>query len=160
MKDKQEIEIICFNECPKYLGQVLKGIDPKVLHARLDERKIRRAGLRSVDPVVDVTNYVMLELGQPLHAYDFDKLEGKISVRRSTKGEEIVLLDGNEIAIEQGSILITDEAGPIGLAGIMGGQRTSVSACTKNVFLESAFFSPISLSGKARASRLIYRCFS
>ncbi|MEC8299981.1 MAG: phenylalanine--tRNA ligase subunit beta [Pseudomonadota bacterium] len=154
VKDKQEIEIICFNECPKYLGQVLKGIDPKVLTPVWMKEKLRRAGLRSVDPVVDVTNYVMLELGQPLHAYDFDKLEGKISVRRSTKGEEIVLLGGNEIAIEQGSILITDEAGPIGLAGIMGGQRTSVSACTKNVFLESAFFSPISLSGKARTHGL------
>ena len=154
VKDKQEVELMCFDECPKYLGQVLIGIDPKVPTPIWMKEKLRRAGLRSVDPVVDVTNYVMLELGQPLHAYDFDKLEGKISVRRSTQGEEIVLLGGDEIAIEDGSILITDEAGPIGLAGIMGGQRTCVSASTENVFLESAFFSPISLSGKARTHGL------
>ncbi|MDC2964605.1 phenylalanine--tRNA ligase subunit beta, partial [Gammaproteobacteria bacterium] len=154
VKDKQEVELICYDACPKYLGQVLKGIDPKVLTPIWMKEKLRRAGLRSVDPVVDVTNYVMLELGQPLHAYDFDKLEGKISVRRSTEGEEIVLLGGNETAIERGSILITDEAGPIGLAGIMGGQRTCVSASTQNVFLESAFFSPIFLSGKARTHGL------
>jgi len=150
VKDKKEIELVCFNDCPKYLGQVLKGIDPEVPTPLWMKEKLRRAGLRSVDPVVDVTNYVMLELGQPLHAYDFDKIEGKIFVRRSTKGEEIVLLGGNKIAIEPGSVLVADEAGPIGLAGIMGGQRTSVSASTKNIFLESAFFFPISLSGKAR----------
>ena len=154
LQDKQEVELVCFNDCPKYLGQVLKGIDSNASTPVWMKEKLRRAGLRAVDPVVDVTNYVMLELGQPLHAYDFDKLEGKISVRKSIKGEKIRLLDGNEIAIECGSVLITDETGPIGLAGIMGGLRTAVSASTENVFLESAFFRPISLSGKARTHGL------
>ena len=151
--DEQKVELVC-RDCPKYIGQVLKGINRNASTPIWMKEKLRRAGIRSVDPVVDVTNYVMLELGQPLHAYDFDKLEGKISVRKSTELEKLRLLDGNEIAIEQGSVLITDEAGPIGLAGIMGGQRTSVSASTESIFLESAFFLPISLSGKARAHGL------
>ena len=154
VQEEQEVELVCFNDCPKYIGQVLKGIDRNASTPIWMKEKLRRAGMRSVDPIVDVTNYVMLELGQPLHAYDFDKLEGKISVRKSTELEKLRLLDGNEITIEEGSVLITDEAGPIGLAGIMGGKRTSVSASTGSVFLESAFFLPISLSGKARAHGL------
>ena len=154
LQDKQEVELVSCDDCPKYLGQVVKGIDSSAPTPVWMKEKLRRGGLRSVDPVVDVTNYVMLELGQPLHAYDFDKLEGKIAVRKSTKGEKIRLLDGNETSIEHGSVLIVDQAGPVGLAGIMGGQRTSVSASTENVFLESAFFFPTSLSGKARAHGL------
>ena len=115
------------------------------------KEKLRRSGLRSIDPVVDVTNYVMLELGQPLHAYDHAKLNNKIVVRQSTAGEKVTLLDGSEVETLADTLLITDGSGPIGLAGVMGGLSTSVTSETKDIFLEGAFFAPTAIAGRARA---------
>ena len=115
------------------------------------KEKLRRSGLRSIDPVVDVTNYVMLELGQPLHAYDYAKLNNKIVVRQSTAGEKVTLLDGSEVETLADTLLITDGSGPIGLAGVMGGLSTSVTSETKDIFLEGAFFAPTAIAGRARA---------
>lgn len=137
--------------CPRFAGRVITGI-------RLDAKtplwmveKLRRSGVRSIDPVVDVTNFVMLELGQPMHAYDLDRLQGEISVRVATADETVTLLDGQDIALHPDTLLITDQSGPIGIAGIMGGLSTSVTAQTTNIFFESAFFAPMAIVGRARA---------
>jgi phenylalanyl-tRNA synthetase beta chain len=116
---------------------------------RIRER-LRRAGVRSISPVVDVTNYVMLELGQPMHAYDLAKLRGEIRVRLARAGEPITLLDGKTIEAAPDVLLIMDNEGPVGLAGIMGGQRTAVSLETTDVFLEVAYFPPAAIMGRAR----------
>jgi phenylalanyl-tRNA synthetase beta chain len=112
--------------------------------------RLRRAGLRSITPVVDVTNYVMLELGQPMHAYDLAKLAGAITVRLARAGETLTLLDGRSVSAETDVLLITDGAGPVGLAGIMGGERTAVMPETTDVFFESAYFAPAAVLGRAR----------
>jgi phenylalanyl-tRNA synthetase beta chain len=112
--------------------------------------RLRRAGLRSIHPVVDVTNYVMLEYGQPLHAYRLDKLRGAISVRRARPGESLTLLNGSDVAVDASTVVIADDSGAIGLAGIMGGAATAVDAGTDAILLESAFFAPSALLGQAR----------
>jgi phenylalanyl-tRNA synthetase beta chain len=115
------------------------------------QEKLRRAGLRSIDAVVDVTNYVLLELGQPMHAFDLAKLNGSIDVRFAKTGEKLTLLDDQEIALKEGSLVIADQSGPQALAGIMGGKDTSVTSATTDVFLESAFFTPHLIAGRARS---------
>jgi phenylalanyl-tRNA synthetase beta chain len=114
------------------------------------QEKLRRAGLRSIDAVVDVTNYVLLELGQPMHAFDLAKLNGSIDVRFAKEGEKLTLLDDQEIVLKEGSLVIADQSGPQALAGIMGGKDTSVTSTTTDVFLESAFFTPHLIAGRAR----------
>jgi phenylalanyl-tRNA synthetase beta chain len=116
--------------------------------------KLRRAGLRSIDALVDVTNYVLLELGQPLHAFDLGKLDGAIDVRRAAATESLVLLDGQSLKLKEGDVLIADNKGPLALAGVMGGEGSAVSAETKDIFLECAFFAPLVLAGRARAHGL------
>ncbi len=138
-------------DCPVYCGRVIEGVDnsrpaPDWLLARLES-----AGLRSVDAVVDITNYVMLETGQPLHAFDLDVLQGGIRVRRAKVGEKLRLLDGNEVELRADTLLICDEQAPLALAGVMGGEHSGVSATTSRVFLESAHFSPLSIAGQARS---------
>ncbi len=138
-------------DCPVYCGRVIEGVDnsratPDWLLARLES-----AGLRSVDAVVDITNYVMLETGQPLHAFDLDVLKGGIHVRRAKVGEKLRLLDGNEVELRADTLLICDEQAPLALAGVMGGEHSGVSATTSRVFLESAHFSPLSIAGQARS---------
>ena len=130
---------------------VVRNIDQTAKSPLWMKEKLRRSGLRSIDPVVDVTNYVMLELGQPLHAYDHAKLNNKIVVRQSTAGEKVTLLDGSEVETLADTLLITDGSGPIGLAGVMGGLSTSVTSETKDIFLEGAFFAPTAIAGRARA---------
>ena len=112
--------------------------------------RLRRMDLRSVNAIVDLTNYVMLELGQPMHAFDNDKLKGGIDVRFSRDGEELDLLDGQHYKIVEGTLLICDENGPVAMAGIMGGLDSAVSETTANLFLESAYFDPESIAGRAR----------
>jgi phenylalanyl-tRNA synthetase beta chain len=141
--------------CPRFAGCVVRGIDnhgPTPLWLR---ERLRRAGVRSISPVVDVTNYVMLELGQPMHAYDLARLRGAIQVRHARAGEALVLLDGKEIQAEADMLVIADDEGPVGLAGIMGGLRTAVSAETRDVFFESAFFAPEGILGRARRVGLV-----
>src|SRR5213082_1623221 len=116
--------------CPRFAGCILRGVDNRAAVPLWMRERLRRAGVRSISPVVDVTNYVMLELGQPMHAYDLSKLRGDIRVRLAQPAESINLLGGKTIEVGPDVLLITDAEGPVGLAGIMGGQRTSVTAQT------------------------------
>jgi phenylalanyl-tRNA synthetase beta chain len=136
--------------CPTFAGCVIRGVNNRASTPLLIRERLRRAGVRSISPVVDVTNYVMLELGQPMHAYDLSKLQGEIRVRTAHAGEKITLLDGKTIEVTPDVLFITDKEGPVGLAGIMGGQRTSVSADTTDVFFESAYFAPDAIIGRSR----------
>jgi len=137
-------------KCPRYVGRVLDGVDLSKTTPLYIVERLRRAGVRSIDPVVDVTNYVMLELGQPLHAFDLDTLSGGVVVRNATSGEKMVLLDGSEITLSSESLVIADHKRSLALAGIMGGENSGVSDSTSRVFLESAYFAPLPMAGQAR----------
>ncbi len=137
--------------CPRYVGRVLNNIDVSRPSPLWLQEKLRRCGLRSIDPVVDVTNYVLLELGQPMHAFDLDKLNGSINVRMASQGEKLTLLDAQQVYLDSDTLVIADNEGAIAMAGIMGGRATSVTDETVNIFLEAAFFSPITIIGKARS---------
>ena len=144
------VEVANPSGCPRYLGRVIEGVDisrPTPLWMR---ERLRRCGLRPIDPAVDVTNYVLLELGQPMHAFDLDQLSGSIVVRSGRAGEWMALLDGRQIEVDESVLLITDADGPVAIAGVMGGDRSSVGTDTCNVFLECAYFSPPTV---ARTSR-------
>ena len=136
--------------CPRYLGRVIRGVNPGAQTPTWMKERLRRAGLRSIDPVVDVTNYVMLELGQPMHAFDLAVLKDAVVVRRARGGETLRLLDGRDAALDTETLLITDGNGPIAIAGVMGGERSGISAATRDVFLECAFFAPRAIAGTAR----------
>lgn len=138
------------DDCPRYLGRVIEGVDAKADTPLWMKERLRRCGLRPVSPAVDVTNYVMLELGQPLHAFDLEQLDTGIIVRRANEGEKMTLLDGKEITLAAENLLICDHNGPLALAGIMGGLKSGISDATCNVFLECAWFNPASIMGKAR----------
>ncbi|TLY66585.1 MAG: phenylalanine--tRNA ligase subunit beta, partial [Gammaproteobacteria bacterium] len=128
--------------CPRFAGCILRGVNNRAEAPLWMRERLRRAGVRAISPVVDVTNYVMLELGQPMHAYDLKKLRGDIRVRLARSAEPVTLLDGNTVSAAADVLLITDGDGAVGLAGIMGGLRTAVSEETTEVFLESAYFAP------------------
>lgn len=136
--------------CPRYAGRVLRGIRRDGVTPLWMKERLRRSGVRSISPVVDVTNYVLLELGQPLHAFDLAKLHGGIEVREARAGEVLTLLDGQTITLRSGTLVIADVTHPVALAGIMGGQDTAVSVTTQDLFLESAFFAPTAMAGRAR----------
>ena len=136
--------------CPRFAGRIVRDIDPGRRSPFWLKERLRRAGLRAVHPVVDVTNYVMLELGQPLHGYDLRKLKRRIVVRFAEAGERLTLLDGTRVTLDPRVLVIADASGAIGLAGIMGGRGTAVSDSTRDVFLESAWFSPSAIRGRAR----------
>jgi phenylalanyl-tRNA synthetase beta chain len=135
--------------CPKFVGRIILGVDNRASVPVWMRERLRRAGVRSISPVVDVTNYVMLELGQPMHAYDLAKLKSEIRVRYGRAGETLTLLDGKSVEVQPDVLLITDGAGPVGVAGIMGGERTAVSPETTDVYFEAAFFAPDTVSGRA-----------
>ncbi len=137
--------------CPRYLGRVIEGIDATATTPIWMVERLRRSGIRSLGPLVDVTNYVMIELGQPMHAFDLARIHGSIIVREAVAGERLVLLDGREVVLEAGTLLITDETGPLALAGILGGEKSGVQGETRDLFLECAFFAPEAVAGKARA---------
>nr|VFK24229.1 MAG: phenylalanyl-tRNA synthetase beta subunit [Candidatus Kentron sp. MB]VFK30605.1 MAG: phenylalanyl-tRNA synthetase beta subunit [Candidatus Kentron sp. MB]VFK75317.1 MAG: phenylalanyl-tRNA synthetase beta subunit [Candidatus Kentron sp. MB] len=137
-------------DCPRYVGRVVRDIDPKARTPLWMQERLRRSGVRSIGPVVDVTNYVLLELGQPMHAFDLDKLEGGIRVRKASQGETLSLLNGAEITLRPDTLVIADEHRPVALAGIMGGLDSAVTETTRDIFLESAFFAPTALAGQAR----------
>ncbi len=139
------------DSCPKYLGRVIKGVDLSAETPVWMKENLRRSGLRSIDPVVDVTNYVLLELGQPMHAFDLDQLNGCITVRKAKEDESLTLLDGQTLKLRDDTLVIADEKSALAMAGIMGGEHSGVSSATKNVFLECAFFSPLAIAGKARS---------
>ena len=136
--------------CPRYLGRLIKSVNPKAETPLWMQERLRRSGLRSLGPLVDVTNYVLLELGQPLHAFDADKLDGGITVRLAKQDEELALLNGQLIKLDHEALVIADAKQALALAGVMGGSESAVSDETQNIFLECAFFSPESIAGKAR----------
>jgi len=137
-------------DCPRYLGRVVEGVDAAAKTPLWLAERLRRSGLRPISIVVDVTNYVMLELGQPLHAFDDDALAGAVVVRHAREGEALTLLDGGEVRLDAGFLVIADEAKPLALAGVMGGRDSRVTETTRNVFLESAHFAPGAIMGRAR----------
>ena len=136
--------------CPRFAGCVVRGVNNRAVSPLWLRERLRRAGLRSISPVVDITNYVMLELGQPMHAYDLSKLRGGIRARLARAGEELTLLDGKTIRADADVLVIADAEGPVGLAGVMGGLRTAVGAETSDIFFEAAFFSPEAVLGRGR----------
>ncbi len=145
------VEIIAVEDCPRYVGRVIKDINPQAITPLWMQEKLRRSGVRSLSPVVDVTNYVLLELGQPMHAFDLDKLNQGIIVRKANEKEEITLLDGQQVILNAQTLVIADHAHPQALAGIMGGADSAVGESSKNIFLESAYFSPVFIAGRARS---------
>ena len=136
--------------CPRFVGRIIRGIDNSKPSPWWVRERLRRAGQRSISPVVDVTNLVMLELGQPMHVYDRAKIAGEIRVRLAAAGERCTLLDGREVTLDADMLVIADAEGPVGLAGVMGGLRTAASAQTVDVFLEVAWFEPASIAGRGR----------
>ncbi len=145
-----EIDVQEPSACPVYLGRLIQNIDPQAVTPYWMVERLRRSGVRSLSPVVDVTNYVLLELGQPLHAFDADKLSAPIVVRTSRKGEPLELLNDQTIELDGESLVIADQTQALALAGVMGGSSSAVSEQTCNIFLECAFFTPFMLAGKAR----------
>jgi phenylalanyl-tRNA synthetase beta chain len=136
--------------CGRFAGRVIRNVNAAAATPQWMKERLERAGQRSISALVDVTNYVMLELGRPLHVYDQDKLKGPIDVRWGRKGEKVLLLNEQEVEVDESVLCITDDSGAIGLGGIMGGESTKADAATKNVFLESAFFFPSAVAGRAR----------
>ncbi len=147
---QKNIKLTAVDACPRYLGRVITGVDLSKKSPLWLTEKLRRCGVRSIDPVVDVTNYVLLELGHPMHAFDLDQLAGDIEVRYACDGEKLLLLDETEVELKANTLLIADSEKALAMAGIFGGLHSGVSNNTRDIFLESAFFSPLAIAGKAR----------
>lgn len=145
------VEILAVEDCPRYAGRVIRDVDLSRPAPEWLRERLRRCGVRSIDAAVDVTNYVMLELGQPMHAFDLDRLEGGIRVRKAEAGEQLEALDGQQITLRGDTLVIADHRGPLALAGVMGGRPSAVGEGTRHIFLESAFFAPGHIAGKARS---------
>lgn len=150
LDDTVAIELLDPEDCPRYVGRLIRGIDPGAKTPAWMVERLERSGLRARSPIVDVTNYVLLELGQPMHAFDAGMIDGGIRVRRARPGDRIVLLDGQEIAPDPDMLLICDHQKPVALAGIMGGRDSAVGDATGDVVLESAWFNPATIIGKGR----------
>jgi phenylalanyl-tRNA synthetase beta chain len=150
VQESRNIQLQAPQACPRYLGRVLKGINLNAQSPLWMQEKLRRCGVRSIDPVVDVTNYVLLELGHPMHAFDHDKLNGDVIVRMAQQGEKLTLLDGNEVSLNNDTLVIADQDKALAMAGIFGGLDSGVTESSTNIFLESAFFAPDAIRGKAR----------
>lgn len=148
--DVLPIEVMAPEACPRYVGRVLTGINHSAETPMWMRERLRRSGVRSISPVVDVTNYVLLEWGQPMHAFDLNKLAGGIRVRYAQAGDTITLLDEQQVTLEAGTLLICDHKQPQAIAGIMGGLDAAIGDTTDALFLESAFFTPQAASGHAR----------
>lgn len=150
ISDKVAIELKAPEACPRYLLRMVRNVNVKAATPIWMQEKLRRCGIRSIDPVVDVTNYILLELGQPMHAFDADKVTQPIQVRMAKNGEKLVLLDGSTAELKENTLLIADQNGPLAMAGIFGGEASGVNENTQNVILESAFFAPLAITGRAR----------
>ena len=136
--------------CPRYVGRVIAGIDPTAKSPLWMKERLRRCGVRPLSAVVDVTNYVMLEIGQPMHAFDCARLDSGIRVRNGRVGESLTLLDGSVVDLDADALVIADESRPVALAGVMGGLDSGVTSATRDVFLESAWFEPRTIALEAR----------
>jgi len=141
--------------CPVFVARVVTGFDPAAPTPRWLARRVQLTGMRPISLAVDVANYVMLELGQPIHTYDRDRLQGAIEVRRASEGERLVTLDDVDRPLDTEDLLITDDRGPIGIAGVMGGESTEVSASTTALVIEAAHFEPVSIARSSRRHKLI-----
>lgn len=151
VQDTFPIRVDAKEACPRYLGRVVKGINVKAATPLWMKEKLRRCGIRSIDPVVDITNFVLLELGQPMHAFDLDRLEGGIVVRLAEEGELLTLLDGTETKLKADTLVIADHQKALAMGGIFGGEHSGVNEETRNVLFECAFFNPLSITGRARS---------
>ncbi|MEX5363428.1 phenylalanine--tRNA ligase subunit beta [Pseudomonas guariconensis] len=146
------VEVCAPGACPRYLGRVIRNVDLSKPTPLWMVERLRRSDVRSIDAAVDITNYVMLELGQPMHAFDLAEINGGIRVRMAEEGEKLVLLDGQEVALRADTLVIADHTRALAIAGVMGGEHSGVNTeKTRDLFLESAFFEPISVAGKARS---------
>jgi phenylalanyl-tRNA synthetase beta chain len=141
--------------CARFASRVIRGLRPQAASPSWLQERLRRAGLRPISAAVDVTNYVMLELGQPMHAYDLRELDGGIVVRRARAGETLTLLDGREIAMDESVLVIADHAKALGLAGVMGGDHSGIGDDTTDVLLEVAYFDPAVIAGRGRRYGLV-----
>lgn len=148
--DVPKIELESPAACPKYCARVIKNVDLSKPTPMWMVERLRKSGIRSLNLAVDVTNYVMLEIGQPMHAFDLSKINGNIKVRLAKEGETITLLDGSKQQLDDKTLLIADDEQPLAMAGIMGGESSAVSADSKDILLESAFFTPSQIIGRAR----------
>lgn len=147
----RSVEILAAQACPRYLGRVVRNVDLSKPTPLWMVERLRRADVRSIDAVVDITNYVMLELGQPMHAFDLAEINGGIRVRMAEEGEKLVLLDGQEVSLRSDTLVIADHSRALAIAGVMGGEHSGVNDKTRDLFLESAFFDTIAIAGKARS---------
>lgn len=145
------VEVLAASACPRYLGRVIRNVDLSRPTPLWMAERLRRSDIRSIDAAVDITNYVMIELGQPLHAFDLAEINGGIRVRMAEEGEKLVLLDGQEVSLRADTLVIADHQRALAIAGVMGGEHSGVSAKTRDIFLESAFFDQIAVAGKARS---------
>ena len=148
--DQLPIDVQSPEACPRYLGRVIRGVNPNAETPLWMQEKLRRGGIRSLGPVVDVTNYVLLELGQPMHAFDLKQLSGGIEVRYAREGETLTLLDERTIDLDKDALLICDRQKALALAGVMGGIDSGISDATDSLFLEVACFAPEKIAGRAR----------
>ncbi len=151
IEDHVDVVLEAPEACPRYCCRIIRGIDPAAETPIWMKEKLRRSDIRSISPVVDVTNYVLLELGQPMHGFDLEKVEDRIHVRMAQPGEKLTLLDGQEVELQADSLVIADAKKPLALAGIMGGGDSGVTEGTQDILLESAFFVPTAIIGKARS---------
>ncbi|MFB6434691.1 MAG: phenylalanine--tRNA ligase subunit beta [Candidatus Malihini olakiniferum] len=150
LTDTFPIRVESPDACPRYLGVVVKGINMKAVTPLWMREKLRRCGIRSIDAVVDVTNYVLMELGQPMHAFDLDRLDSVIVVRLAQEDETLTLLDGNKITLNVDTLVIADQSKTLAMGGIFGGKHSVVNGETCNVLLECAYFNPLAITGRAR----------
>jgi len=151
-EESMRIELLAPQACPRYVGRVIRGVDLTRATPEWMKTRLERSGVRSIDPAVDVTNYVMLELGQPMHAFDLAQINAGIRVRMAEQDEQITLLDGQEIKLNANTLVIADHQQALAIAGVMGGENSGVSIeSTKDLFLESAFFAPLAVAGVARS---------
>ncbi|MEI6334259.1 MAG: phenylalanine--tRNA ligase subunit beta [Methylococcaceae bacterium] len=149
-QDVLTVSVEATDACPRYLGRLIKEVNAKAVTPLWMQERLRRSGLKSLGPLVDVTNYVMLELGQPLHVFDAEKLVGGITVRRANADESVALLNNQVIKLDNEALVIADDKQALALAGIMGGSDSAINDETRSVFLECAYFAPQAIAGKAR----------
>jgi len=150
-EDRFPVKVEAPEACPRYACRIVRNIDPNARTPLWMQERLRRSGLRPIAPVVDITNYVMLELGQPMHGFDLRELDGEVRVRMADQGEKLTLLDGQEVELRTDTLVIADASKAVAIAGIMGGEHSGVADDTVDILFESAFFAPTAIIGKARS---------
>jgi len=151
IEDRFPVALDAPEACPRYVCRIIRNTDPEAKTPLWMQERLRRSGLRSISPVVDVTNYILLELGQPMHGFDLRQLKDGIRVRMASPDEKLLMLDGSELTLREDTLVIADEEKVVAMAGIMGGEYSGVAPDTRDILLESAFFAPTEIIGKARS---------